>query len=152
MFLLQMKTLYSLTQKDVFDLNDLKSFHGYVIPLVKMLLNVYLAFCLAISFQGKHQELKIFIANPLGTDQQQFLYLKYMLQAKIKKENSDKPVQSLHSQTWPILDAVLSNIKRLVEEIDLINDRNCNKEVEENRKILAPIIDSHIIGKIRASI
>ena len=80
-----MKTLYSLTQKDVFDLNDLKSFHGYVIPLVKMLLNVYLAFCLAISFQGKHQELKIFIANPLGTDQQQFLYLKYMFQVKKRK-------------------------------------------------------------------
>ena len=62
------------------------------------------------------------------------------------------PVQSLHSQTWPILDAVLSNMKGLVEEIDLMIDRNCKKEVEENRKRLAPIIDSHIIGKIRAGI
>ena len=44
-----MKTLYSLKQKDVFDLNGLKSFHGYVIPLVKMLLTDYLVFCLAMS-------------------------------------------------------------------------------------------------------
>ena len=43
-------------------------------------------------------------------------------------------------------------MKGLVEEIDLMIDRNCKKEVEENRKRLAPIIDSHIIGKIRASI
>ena len=80
-----MKTLYSLKQKNVFDLNGLKSFHGYVIPLVKMLLTVYLVFCLAISFQEKHQELKIFIANPFDTGQQQFLYLQYMFQVKKRK-------------------------------------------------------------------
>ena len=44
------------------------SFHGYVITLLKMLLTVYLLFYLAICFQEKHQELKIFILNPLGTD------------------------------------------------------------------------------------
>ena len=64
------------------------------------------------------------IANPLGTGQQQFLYLKYMFQ--VKKRN--KPVPSLHSQTWPILDAVLSNVKGLVEEIDLMIDRKLRKK------------------------
>ena len=67
-----------------------------------------------------------------------------MFQVK-KKEKSNKPIQSLHSQTWPILDAVLSNMKGLVEEIDLMIGRNCKKEVEENRKRLAPIIDTVIL-------
>ena len=112
-----------------------------------MLLTVYLVFCLAISFQEKHRELKIFLANTSGTGQQQFLYLKYMFQ--VKKEKSNKPVQSLHSQTWPTLDAVLSNMKRLVEKIDFMIDRNCKKELEENRKRLAPIIDTVIfLGRL----
>ena len=36
-------------------------------------------------------------------------------------------------------------MKGLVEEIDLMIDRNCKKEVEENRKRLAPIIDTIIV-------
>ena len=71
-----------------------------------MLLTVYLVVFLDISLKEKHQELKIVIAKPLGTSQQQFLYLKYMFQVK-KKEKSNNPVQSLHSQTWPIIDAIL---------------------------------------------
>ena len=39
----------------------------------------------------------------------------------------------------------MSNIKGQVEEIDLMIDRNCKKEVEENRKRLAPIIDTVIL-------
>ena len=37
------------------------------------------------------------------------------------------------------LDTVLSNMKELVEKIDLIIDKNCQKEGDENRKRLAPI-------------
>ena len=55
-----------------------------------------------------------------------------------KKEKSNKPVQSLHSQAWPILEAVLCNMKGLVEEIDLMIVKNCKKEVKENRKRLVP--------------
>ena len=62
-----------------------------------------------------------------------------------KKEKWNKPVPSLHSQTWPILDVVLSNMKGLVEEIDLMIDRNCKKEVKEKGKILTPIIDTVIL-------
>ena len=39
----------------------------------------------------------------------------------------------------------MSNIKGQVEEIDLMIDRNCKKEVEENRKRLAPIINTVIL-------
>ena len=62
-----------------------------------------------------------------------------------KKENSNKAVQSLHSQIWSILGAVLSNMKGLVEGIDLMIDRNCKKEVKENRKRRAPITDTIIL-------
>ena len=62
-----------------------------------------------------------------------------------KKEKSNKPAQSLHSQTLSILDTVLSNMKVLVEELGLMIDRNCKKEVEQNRKRLAPIIDTVIL-------
>ena len=36
-------------------------------------------------------------------------------------------------------------MKGLVEEIDLMIDRNCKKEVEEKGKILTPIIDTVIL-------
>ena len=62
-----------------------------------------------------------------------------------KKEKSNKPAQSLHSQTLSILDTVLSNMKVLVEELGLMIDRNCKKEVEQNRKRLAPIIETVIL-------
>ena len=61
------------------------------------------------------------------------------------KKKKNQTNQSLHSQTWPILDAILSNMKELVEEIDLMIDRNCKKEVKENRKRLALIIDTVIL-------
>ena len=80
-----MKLSYSLNQKDAFDLNGLKSFYSYVILLMKMLLTFYLVFRLAIKIQEWHQELKILIADLLGTGQQQFLYLKYMFQVKKRK-------------------------------------------------------------------
>ena len=76
--------------KNLFDLNGSKSFHGYGIPLMKMLLIVELILCLAISFHEKYQELIIFIVNPLGTGQQQFLYLKYMFQVRKKKNQTNQ--------------------------------------------------------------
>ena len=43
------------------------------------------------------------------------------------------------------LEAVLSDMKELVQKIDLIIDKKCQKEVDENRKRLAPIIDTAIL-------
>ena len=62
-----------------------------------------------------------------------------MFQIRKKKEKSNKPVPSLHSQTWSIFDDVLPKMKRLVEEVDLRIDRTCKKEVEGNRKRLEPM-------------
>ena len=68
-----------------------------------------------------------------------------MLISGKKNEKSNKTVQSLHSQTWSILDTVSCNMKGYVEEIDLMIDKNCKKEAEENRKTLATIIDTVIL-------
>ena len=94
-----------------------------------MLLTVYLVFCLAISFQEKHQELKSLYGYPFRHWPAAVSVFKIHVSGK-KKEKSNKPVQSLHSQTQPILDAVLFNMKGLVEGIDLMIERNCKKEVE----------------------
>ena len=82
------------------------------------------------------------MANRLGTGQQQFLHLKYISQVRKKTPTN----QFIHySQTCLILDAVSSNMKGLVEEIDLMTDKNCMKKVEENRKRLEPINDTVIL-------
>ena len=85
-----MKILYSLKQKGVFNLNYLKCFHGYAIPLVKILHTVNLVLCLAISFQEKYQEFKIFVVKSLDTGQQQNLYLKYMFQVRKNKNEANQ--------------------------------------------------------------
>lgn len=51
----------------------------------------------------------------------------------------------MHSHACSFLDAILSNIKGLVEKIDLIIERNCKKKVEENRRRLAPMIDNAVL-------
>ena len=107
------------------------------------------AYCLACvlfgyKFPGKASRVKNLYSQPFRYWPAAVSIFKMHVLGK-KKENSNKPVQSLHSQTWPILDAVLSNMKGLVEEIDLMIDKNCKKEVEENRKRLAPIIDTVIL-------
>ena len=62
-----------------------------------------------------------------------------------KKEESRKPILSLHGQTRPILDAVLSSMNEPVEETYFMNDENCKKKVEENRKRFVPIIEIVIL-------
>ena len=48
----------------------------------------------------------------------------------------------LHSYTFPILTSLLSQISGAAQSIDVIIDGNLKKEIEENRRILNPIIDS----------
>ena len=64
---------------------------------------------------------------------------------KKKLDPSYKSFQALHTQTWPILDAILTNINGLAEDIDVMVDRNFRKEVEENRRKLEPIVDTVIL-------
>ena len=110
---------------------------------MKMLLTFYLMLYFAIGLQEKHQELKIFIVSPLCTSRQQFLYLKYLFQVRKKKNQTNQ--FSLYIVKMANLEAVLSDMKELVQKIDLIIDKKCQKEVDENRKRLAPITDTAIL-------
>ena len=110
---------------------------------MKMLLTFYHMLYFAIGLQGKHQELKIFIVRPLGTSRQQFLYLKYLFQVRKKKNQTNQ--FSLYIVKMANLEAVLSDMKELVQKIDLIIDKKCQKEDDENRKRLAPITDTAIL-------
>ena len=111
-----------------------------LIPLVKMLLTVYFVCCSTISFQEKQKSGKVknLYSQPFRHWPTAVSIFK-MFQIRKKKEKSNKPVPSLHNQTWSIFDDVLSKMKRLVEEVDLRIDRTCKKEVEGNRKRLEPM-------------
>ena len=62
---------------------------------------------------------------------------------------SHESVQSLHFSTWPKLEAIFSQIKGSSHEINLLCDRKYKHEVEENRKILVPIIDTIVtLGRL----
>ena len=76
---------------------------------------------------------------------------------EVKKKKIDplhESVQSRHFSTWPKLEAIFfSQIKGSSHENNLLCNRKHKHEVEENRKILAPIIDTIItLGRLDLSL
>ena len=68
---------------------------------------------------------------------------------KKKVDSSHQSVQNLHFSRWPKLEAIFSQIKGSSHEINLLCDRKYKHEVEENRKILVPIIDTIVtLGRL----
>ena len=63
---------------------------------------------------------------------------------KKKIDPSHESAQSLHFLTWPKLEAIFSQIKGSSHEFNLLCDRKYKHEIEENRKVLALIIDTTI--------
>ncbi len=52
----------------------------------------------------------------------------------------------LHASTFPILASLLAQMSGAAQPIQVIVDANLKKEFEENRRKLAPIIDSILFG------
>ena len=50
----------------------------------------------------------------------------------------------LHACTFPILTSLLSQMPGIVQPIEVILDANIKKDIEDNRKKLAPIVDTVI--------
>ena len=76
-------------------------------------------------------------------------YFRAHCEDKKKNNPSHDSVQSLHFSTWPKLEAIFSQIKGSSHEINLLCDRKYKHEVEENRKILVPIIDTIVtLGRL----
>ena len=68
---------------------------------------------------------------------------------KKKVDPFHESVQNLHLSTWPKLEAIFSQIKGSSHEINLLCDRKYKHEVEENRKVLAPITDTIVsLGRL----
>ena len=51
----------------------------------------------------------------------------------------------LHASTFPILQALLSQISGAAQPINVILDANLRKEIENNRQKLVPIVDTVIL-------
>ena len=51
----------------------------------------------------------------------------------------------LYACTFPIITSLLSQMSGIVQPIEVILDANIKKEIEDNRKKLAPIVDTVIV-------
>ena len=92
-------------------------------------------------FPTKASRVKNLFSQPFRAWPSAVSYFKAHCEGKKKKiDISHEFVQSLHFSTWPKLEAIFSQIKGSSHEINLLCDRKYKHEVEENRKVLAPII------------
>ena len=68
---------------------------------------------------------------------------------KKKIDPSHEIVHSLHFSTWSSLESIFSQIKSSSDKINLLCDGKCKHEIEEDRKVLAPITDTIItLGRL----
>ena len=77
-------------------------------------------------------------------------YFRAHCEGKKKKiDPSHESVQSLHFSTWPNLETIFSHIKGSSHEINLSYDRQYKHELQEDRKVLAPITDTVVtLGRL----
>ena len=120
-------------------------FPGFVFFPVGMYLTACLVFCLVMIFLLKLPGLKIYFHSPSGLRQVLFLILELIVKAKRRK-------LILHMNLFKVFifqQAIFSQFKDSSHEINLLCDRKFKHEVEENRKVLAPIIDTVItLGRL----
>ena len=97
-------------------------------------------------FPTKASWVKNLFSQPFRAWPSAVSYFKAHCEDKKKKiDPSHESAQSLHFSTWPKLEAIFSQIKGSSHEINLLCDRKYKHDVEENRKVLVPIIDTIII-------
>ena len=114
----------------------------FVILPVRIHLTACFVFWLFMIFLLKLFGLKISFHSSSGLGQV-FSYFRAHCEPKKKKVDPfHESVQNLHFSTWPKLEAIFSQIKGSSHEINLLCDRKYKHEVEENRKVLVPIIDT----------
>ena len=92
-------------------------------------------------FLTKASRLKNLFSQPFRAWPSAVSYFKAHCEGKKKKINpSLESVQSLHFSTWARLETIFSQIKGSSHKINLSCDRKYKHKVEENCKILVPII------------
>ena len=127
-------------------MSDYCGFPGFVILPVSMHLTAFLVFYLVIkAFRVKNLFSQPFRASPSTV----FYFRGHCEGTKQKIGPLHESIQSLHFSTWPEYEATFSQIKGSSHENNLLCDRKYKHEIEENRKILAPIIDTIItLGRL----
>ena len=94
-------------------------------------------------FHTKASRIKNLFSQPFRAWPSAVSYFRAHCESKKKKiYPSNESVQSLHFSTWPKLEVIFSQFKGSSHEINLLCDRKYKHEVEENRKVLAPITDT----------
>jgi hypothetical protein len=129
MFLNQIKNMHSPRKMvEVLGMSGWICLNGFVTLLLLMVLFVYLVFYLVIDFLAR---LGRFLSCFLN-----LLYAGIMLYLHSKKHagHGTGAEMGLHASTFPILQALLSQISGTAQPIDLILDANLRKEVENNRQ------------------
>ena len=101
-------------------------------------------------FPTKASRVKNLFSQPFRAWPSAVSYFKAHCEGKKKKiDPSHESVQSLHFSTWPNLEAIFSHIKGSSHEINLLCDRKYKHEVQEDRKVLAPITDTVVtLGRL----
>ena len=56
-----------------------------------------------------------------------------------------KALQTLHYDTWPVLNTIIANMEGADVEVDVLLDEGFRNEVAENRKKLASIVNTIIL-------
>ena len=99
-------------------------------------------------FPTKVSRVKNLFSQPFRACPSAVSYFKAHCEGK-KKKIDPSPVQSLLFSTWPKLEAIFSQIKGSSHEINLLCGGKYKHEVEENRKLSAPIIDTIVtLGRL----
>ena len=95
------------------------------------------------NFPTKASQVKNLFSQPFRAWPSAVCYFRAHCEDKKKKiDPSHESPQSLHFSTLPKLEAIFSQIKGSSHDINLLCDRKYKHEVEENRKVLAPITDT----------
>ena len=126
-------------------------FPGFVILSVRMHLTACLTCVLfGHDYPAKASRVKNLFSQPFRARPSAASYFRAHGEGKKKKiDPSHESVRSFHFSAWPKLGAIFSQIKGSSHEINLLCDRKYKHEVEENRKVLAPIIDKIItLGRL----
>ena len=140
------KTFAFQKQQTLLNMSGYCYFPGFVILQVKMHLTACIVFCLVMVFLQEPLGLKIYFHSPSMNGQVLFLTLELIVK---EIDPSHESVQSLHFSTWPNLEAIFSHIKGSSHEINLLCDRKYKHEVQEDRKVLAPITDTVVtLGRL----
>ena len=97
------------------------------------------------NFPTKASQVKNLFSPPFRAWPSAVCYFRAHCEDKKKKiDPSHESIESLHFSTWPRLEAIFSQIKDSIQDINLLCDRKYKHVVKENLEVLISIIGTII--------